>query len=137
MNGALEGLAYPSSPPRAPNRGSEVRAHLQQPVVDQPCVEWPGNVRELENAIESLVAMSHEGTLDLSILPGPARSVPTTSGAGLKDRVDAYERGLIVAALDAAKGNRTEAAQALGIGRATLHDKLKKYGLAGETEPTS
>jgi|GEM_PF-6772939 len=72
---------------------------------------WPGNVRELENAIEILVAMSHEGTLDLSILPGPARSTPTTSGAGLKERVDTYERGLIVsrARCRQGKSNRSRA----------------------------
>ena len=48
----------------------------------------------------------------------------------LRQRVEAYERGLLVEALRAARYSRTEAAHALGISRVTLHDKLHKYGLA-------
>jgi two-component system response regulator HydG len=48
--------------------------------------------------------------------------------------VEAYERGLVVEALRAAGGNRSEAARALGISRVTLHDKLRKYGLARSEE---
>ena len=52
-----------------------------------------------------------------------------------RHRVEAYERGLVVEALRAPRGNRTEAARALGISRVTLHDKLHKYGLArGEAD---
>ncbi|MCY1018749.1 sigma-54-dependent transcriptional regulator [Pyxidicoccus sp. MSG2] len=96
---------------------------------------WPGNVRELENALESAVALSLDGTLDLSLLPGgtPGGAEPAVR-AGLKERVGAYERGLIVAALEGAKGNRSEAARLLDISRATLHDKLRKYGLAAGEE---
>jgi two-component system response regulator HydG len=92
---------------------------------------WPGNVRELENVMESAVALSVGGVLDVALLPGPGSGgAPAREGAGLKEKVEAYERGLVVAALDEAKGNRSEAARVLRIGRATLHDKLKKYGLA-------
>jgi two-component system response regulator HydG len=94
---------------------------------------WPGNVRELENAIEALVALSSDGSLDLSLLPGekaaPAAVEAAETDAPLKQRVEAYERGLIVAALAVTKGNRSEAARSLGIGRATLHEKMAKYGL--------
>ncbi|MFO0609705.1 MAG: sigma-54 dependent transcriptional regulator [Polyangiales bacterium] len=100
---------------------------------------WPGNVRELENAVESMVALSCDGEVDVSLLPGavgnaPPDAVPEAPGArlSLKQRLDAYERGLIVAALEEARGNRSEAARLLGIGRATLHDKLRKYGLGDE-----
>jgi len=89
---------------------------------------WPGNVRELENALESAVALSPDGEIDLSLLPTTAASsqaVPTK----FKELVAAYERGLIVSALDAAKGNQSEAARLLDMGRATLQDKLRKYGL--------
>ncbi len=98
---------------------------------------WPGNVRELENAIESLVALSDEGELDLTTLPpsGGVVTIPRVetadTAAGLRQRVDAFERELLQQALDAADGNRSEAARALGIGRATLHDKLRKHGLGG------
>jgi DNA-binding NtrC family response regulator len=104
---------------------------------------WPGNVRELEHAVESLVALSPDGELDLDLLTRAA-AVPETPGAcegeapalGLRPRVEAYERGLVVAALRAAKGNRSEAARQLGISRVTLHDKLRKYGLAkGDEDP--
>lgn len=95
---------------------------------------WPGNVRELENALESAVALSPDGALDLTLLPSESSSVEFLAGAGLKEKLEATERGLIVAALDASKGNVSEAARQLRIGRATLHDKLKKYGL-GLTEP--
>src|SRR5262249_33566740 len=95
---------------------------------------WPGNVRELENAIEGMVALSLDGELDLSLLPQGAAAGPavaaTGPGATLKERLDAYERGQIVAALEQAGGNRTHAARALGLNRGTLHSKLHKYGLA-------
>ncbi len=94
---------------------------------------WPGNVRELEHAIEKLVALSHEGELDPTLLPpgaGPERERDEEPAMTLKARVDAFERGLVVEALRAAGGNRTEAARRLGISRVTLHDKLHKHGLA-------
>jgi DNA-binding NtrC family response regulator len=107
---------------------------------------WPGNVRELENALESLVALSQGNELDLSLLPqstapltrsggdvhlgAKAPTPPETAGQiDLKARVDAYERGIIVSALETARGNRSLAARTLGINRATLHGKLRKYGL--------
>jgi len=104
--------------------------------------DWPGNVRELENAIEALVALSIDGELDLSQLPGQtaggARPTappsdtddPKAHGLSLKQRVEAYERGQIVTALEATGGNRRETALRLGLSRATLHDKLHRYGLA-------
>ena len=104
--------------------------------------DWPGNVRELENAIEALVALSIDGELDLSQLPGQtaggARPTappsdtddPKAHGLSLKQRVAAYERGQIVTALEATGGNRRETALRLGLSRATLHDKLHRYGLA-------
>ncbi|MCI0670856.1 MAG: sigma-54 dependent transcriptional regulator [Myxococcaceae bacterium] len=97
---------------------------------------WPGNVRELENALESAVALSPDGTLDVSLLPGGAEQARPEGAprAGLKEKLEAYERALIVAALEETQGNRSEAARMLDIGRATLHDKLKKYGLAREEE---
>ncbi len=56
-----------------------------------------------------------------------AVSISEPAQAGLKDKVEALERGLIFAAMDAAKGNVWEAARQLRIARATLHDKLGKY----------
>ncbi|NPD23193.1 MULTISPECIES: sigma-54-dependent transcriptional regulator [Corallococcus] len=97
---------------------------------------WPGNVRELENALESAVVLSADGTLDLELLPGgtSAATPQANTGATLREKLDAHERELILAALAASKGQRTETAKALGIGRATLHDKLRKHGLLNEGE---
>jgi DNA-binding NtrC family response regulator len=94
---------------------------------------WPGNVRELENAVERLVALSPPEALDLSLLGGaePA-GAEDRAPLPLKERMQAYERGLVVEALRAARGNRTEAARRLGISRVTLHDKLRRYGLGEE-----
>ena len=96
--------------------------------------DWPGNVRELENAIERAVLLETTGVLQVDNLPpdlsptsrlrqgGP--SAPTAV-APLAET----ERQAITAALGAAAHNVTEAARALGISRATLYRKLKKYGL--------
>ena len=96
---------------------------------------WPGNVRELENALEALVALSVDGEIDATLLPTGATASPgatdASPGLTLKQRVEAYERGIIVAALEAAGGNQREAARRLGMSRATLHDKLQKYGWRG------
>jgi two-component system, NtrC family, response regulator HydG len=91
---------------------------------------WPGNVRELEHAIERLVALSPPERLDLSLLPG-ADEAGERGPLPLKERVQAYERGLVLEALRGARGNRSEAARRLGVSRVTLHDKLKRYGIIG------
>lgn len=87
---------------------------------------WKGNVRELENTVESLVALSSDGEIDARVFAEPFEP---TAHAGLKERVEAYERGLISIALRECGGNRSEAARRLSISRATLHEKMNKYGL--------
>jgi two-component system response regulator HydG len=95
---------------------------------------WPGNVRELENAVERAVALALGPRIDVEDLPEEirhARSVvpPAASSRRLAD----VERALIVATLAESGGNRTRAAELLGIGVATLYRKLKQYGAdAGE-----
>jgi two-component system response regulator HydG len=94
---------------------------------------WPGNVRELENAIERIVALSPEGELDFSLFPSevsPDRSAGKSFG--LRERVEAYERGLIVETLKLCRNNRSEAARRLDVSRATLHDKLRKHSIASD-----
>jgi DNA-binding NtrC family response regulator len=106
--------------------------HVPEALLDRlRAHRWPGNVRELENALESLVALSPAGELDLSLLPFGGESAPAKGAEplGLRQRVEVFERGLVVEALREASGNRTEAARRLGISRVTLHDKLRKYGL--------
>jgi len=86
---------------------------------------YRGNVRELENTIERLVALSQGEVIE--DMEGP-RDAPQP--LTLRQRVEAYERGLISAALQRTAGNRSEAARQLGMGRVTLLDKMKKYGLS-------
>jgi two-component system response regulator HydG len=90
--------------------------------------DWPGNVRELEHTLERMIALSDDGELDPELIPGAA-STEEAPALDLKSRVDAYERGLVLEALEAAHANRSEAARRLGISRVTLYDKLAKYGL--------
>lgn len=84
--------------------------------------DWPGNVRELRNFADRLVLGVAESA------PSQAKSV--AAGGSLPQQVDAYERMLIVEALAASDGNVASAAEALGVPKKTLYDKLKKYQLS-------
>jgi two-component system response regulator HydG len=97
---------------------------LRQHLLDAP---YPGNVRELEHQIERLVALSSNGIVDDAVLDDLQPGVDAS--LGLKERVDAFERGIIAQELRACSGNRSETARKLGVGRVTLLDKMKKYGL--------
>lgn len=90
---------------------------------------YPGNVRELEHRIERLVALSSGNVIDDDLGAGSSPQDTSDGGFGLKERVEAFERGIIVQELKACGGNRSEAARRLGIGRVTLLDKMKKYAL--------
>jgi two-component system, NtrC family, response regulator HydG len=93
--------------------------------------EYRGNVRELSNLIERAVALAPEdGRIDSLDLPGGETTADASGeGLGLKERVDAFERGLILEELRRCSGNRSEAARRLRIGRVTLLDKLKRHGI--------
>lgn len=89
--------------------------------------QWPGNVRELKNAAERFVLS--EGQNPLS----PAASRPFSSSASqqqpLPQKMESFEKSLIMQALEQTKGNIKEALQILGIPRKTLSDKMKKHSL--------
>ena len=101
---------------------------------------WPGNVRELENVVERAVALA-EGTLirveDLPALPGTRGRLPESSADGDADPLAAaaargltlaeLEREFIMCVLAAEGGNKTRAAQRLGLDRKTLYRKLEEY----------
>ncbi|ANF24801.1 sigma-54-dependent transcriptional regulator [Stutzerimonas stutzeri] len=97
---------------------------------------WPGNVRELQNTAERF-ALGLELGLD-----DPTRTAEasgTDSAHGLGEQVDAFERALIAAELARPHSSLRSVAEALGLPRKTLHDKLRKHGLvfndAGGTPP--
>jgi len=98
--------------------------------------DWPGNVRQLESTIARLVALTDGGELDTLHLEDPHAPTiaPDAPRLSLKEQVQAFERGLIARALDDSHGNQVRASQALAVSRATLIDKMKRYGLARRDE---
>jgi two-component system response regulator HydG len=100
--------------------------------------EWPGNVRELMNAVERGVVLAQTEYLDVQDLPLISEKSLAESAFTPKDGVPAdrsleeVERAAILNALEASKGNKSEAARRLGITRKTLLAKLRKYGAEKE-----
>jgi DNA-binding NtrC family response regulator len=97
--------------------------------------DWPGNVRELKNTLESLVVLSGKQTLSAEDLPEKFFQESTVE-SGHDGDADVSELNLtnlskqtIMKALEACRGNRTEAAKQLGISRRTLHRRLNEFGL--------
>ncbi len=94
---------------------------------------WPGNVRELRNALErALVLSAGAERIELEHLPSAMRTA--TAPRVAREEVGALplhevERRHIERTLWSAGGNRTLAAERLGISRATLHVKIKQYGM--------
>jgi two-component system response regulator HydG len=95
---------------------------------------WPGNIRELENVVERAVILLREDTITPAEFPGVIQAIDKdeyatmldlTPGRSLKD----VERQMIIRTLEEAEGNRTHAAEILGISRRTLQLKLKEYGI--------
>ena len=96
---------------------------------------WPGNVRELRTAIEHAVVLSRGERIALRDLPPSVRREGAASEAKIfqgKDlTVKDAEKQLIVRALKETEGNRTRAAQKIGMSRRTFHRKLHAYQLEG------
>ena len=87
---------------------------------------WPGNVRELQSVIEYAVALCNGDHLSLDELPEELRNAPLAPHPKAIRTLEEVEREHILAALRATLGNKKEAAEALGIGLATLYRKLKQ-----------
>lgn len=94
---------------------------------------WPGNVRELENALERAVILTPGGEIDPSSLP--ERVTARVSEPLVAERVpsnptlEAVERAYIMWVLQSEGGNKSRAADALGIDPSTLYRKLSRYGV--------
>jgi len=97
--------------------------------------EWPGNVRELRNVIERATILARGDLIEPAHLPvfGPAPSaaLPASAANGVTIvpgmTVDEAEQKLIMATLESAGGNKTRAAEMLGISLKTLHNKLNRF----------
>jgi DNA-binding NtrC family response regulator len=101
---------------------------------------WPGNVRELENVIHRTLLVSSGLELTYDDLPpgiggdgamstSVSQPAPSSGGEGGTLNLEELERETIVRALEQNKGNLSDVARQLGIGRSTLYRKLEQYGL--------
>jgi transcriptional regulator with PAS, ATPase and Fis domain len=97
---------------------------------------WPGNVRELRNVIERATIVARGDVIEAGDLPTLTAVSPTPAapGRGLKagTTVDEAERQLIEVTLDHTGGNKTRAAEMLGISLKTLHNKLNRMKQDGD-----
>ncbi|WP_372807978.1 sigma-54-dependent transcriptional regulator, partial [Pontiella sp.] len=93
--------------------------------------EWPGNIRELRNLVERMVVLARGKVFDTADIPPQVRE----KAAGGEVKIDAaltvdeMEKRMVIQALELTNGNRTKAAEKLGISRRTLHRKLNQYGI--------
>ena len=111
--------------------------------------DWPGNIRELANLVERMAILNPDSAVDLNDLPTEYRidlpaenanpneaSVLPEEGelVSLKHHLQQVERELIEQALARAHGVVAEAARILNVGRTTLVEKIRKYGLSAESD---
>ena len=98
---------------------------------------WRGNVRELENTMHRAVLLTQDDVIEPTniLLTGQSLAPEGDSGPFVRRTVAAVERDLIIDTLQHCFGNRTHAANILGISIRTLRNKLKLYSLAGAAIP--
>jgi DNA-binding NtrC family response regulator len=93
---------------------------------------WPGNVRELRNMVERLMLLATNGVVDLETveiaLPKGGGASVGSSGT-LSDRVDGFEREVILAELKRCHSNVSMAAKSLGLERSHLYKKAEQLGI--------
>jgi DNA-binding NtrC family response regulator len=97
--------------------------------------DWPGNIRELSNFIRRVVTLSDTNVIDASWLSPeflhvvPTAAAPTgvrgVTGTSLRE----VERSLLEKTLEATQGNRTHAAEMLGVSLRTIRNRIREYGL--------
>jgi two-component system, NtrC family, response regulator HydG len=112
--------------------GKDVRAFTDRSLAQMERYAWPGNVRELENAVERAVVLALEKVIDLQDLPPEVRgSGPTIDGGFQVNtvRLAEVEEIVIRRVLTRTNWNVKKSAQMLGITRATLYSKIRKFGL--------
>jgi two-component system response regulator AtoC len=122
----------------APGSGIQVSTGAMKCLLEY---DWPGNVRELENSIERAIALGGHNPLDISDLP-PAIAVHGADLVGPSSGfVSAYtssdlediERVTIQRVFHEVNGDKVLAGKMLGISRATLYRKLKRYNIPGQS----
>lgn len=88
---------------------------------------WPGNLREMKNLVRRATLLAQDDIIRLADL-GPSLQTPAAT-TGLQLHNEDTEKQRILQALEATGGNKSKAAQLLGVDRKTLYNKLKLYGL--------
>jgi len=103
---------------------------------------WPGNVRELRNLMERLAYLTTGDRIeaeDLAFILSPSAGTPAAIGAGLNlnDATHEFQRNHVQQAIDAARGNVSQAAKNLGVHRSNLYRKMRQLGMetSEEDEP--
>ena len=98
--------------------------------------DWPGNVRQLQNEVQRTVLMSEGNQVDVQDLSVTTVMSPTE---GVEDLtlMEAMEKNTITQVLKETGGNKLETAKRLGIGRQTLYNKIKIYGIDADTASRS
>jgi DNA-binding NtrC family response regulator len=93
--------------------------------------DWPGNVRQLQNEVQRAVLMAEGKVIEEGDLAIPVTEAPPEeqAAAGNLTLMEAMERNAIVQMLKDTHGNKFETAKRLGIGRQTLYNKIKSYGI--------
>lgn len=97
-------------------------------LADLMAYAWPGNVRELRNVADRFVL----GLLGERLTDSRGAEGPSGLPRGLPQQVESFERAVIVEELRRHRGDQPATAKALSIPRQTLHDKLRKLGVAAE-----
>ncbi|MBI5536773.1 MAG: sigma-54-dependent Fis family transcriptional regulator [Deltaproteobacteria bacterium] len=122
--------------------GAPVRAVSEDAMGRLLAYGWPGNVRELVHVIKRAAVMCGGEVIDVHDLPPTLAepsveletSRPDYEGLQLREAVAAFEKRLILRALDGSGGNRAEAARRLGIARPQLYAKMEELGIATRQE---
>jgi two-component system response regulator HydG len=118
--------------------GKDIRGFTAEAAQRLVGYSWPGNVRELSNCIERAVALARFEELTVEDLPDKIRAYQPSHVVVASDDptevvpLEEVERRYVLRALDALGGNRTLAAQKLGVDRKTLYRKLKAWGAGGD-----
>ncbi|MEW6302396.1 MAG: sigma-54 dependent transcriptional regulator [Verrucomicrobiota bacterium] len=90
--------------------------------------DWPGNVRQLQNEVQRAVLLCEQREVDTNDLSISSKE-PEVAADPKLSLIEVMERNAIVQMLKETGGNKLEAAKRLGIGRQTLYNKLKEYGI--------
>jgi DNA-binding NtrC family response regulator len=119
----------------AGGRGKETPRLTPETLAALQAYDWPGNVRELENALERAAVLSPDGEISHDTLPArvTARAPQPLVGDQLPPNptLEIIERAYILWVLQSEGGNKTRAAEMLGIDPSTLYRKLVRYGIQG------